>query len=127
MVEYFLKLDYALSVWFSKSKDKIVPGAAFLFLNMAAFIWAVIFFLFLSLADVNLHVYIFIGTLVTGVLVIMYGLQKPIERIVRKGSYIKEYQTLSRNVIYRRRILAIFYLIMIFALMFLVGVLSMNK
>ncbi|MEO7316223.1 MAG: hypothetical protein ABIW47_13630 [Ginsengibacter sp.] len=95
MVHFFLKFDYVLSVWFSKTKDKIVPGTAFLFLNKVVFLWTVILILLSPLLHLTERIEIFVGIQIVGAALIMYGFQKSVEFIIQKGNFKRENKQLS--------------------------------
>lgn len=95
MVHFFLKFDYVLSAWFSKTKDKIVPGTAFLFLNKVVFLWTVILILLSPLLHLRERIEIFVGIQIVGAALIMYGFQKSVEFIIQKGNFKRENKQLS--------------------------------
>lgn len=86
MIYRILELDYAVAIWFSKTKDRVVPGAVFLFLNKLAFcsISAILVLYRIALSDLDVKVLVGIVVLVTSL--IMYGLQKPLERHIKKNT-----------------------------------------
>ena len=126
MVHFFLKFDYALQVWLSKTKDKIVPGTAFLFLNKVVFLWTVILILLSPLLHLRERIEIFVGIQIVGAALIMYGFQKSVEFIIQKGNFKRENKQLSQRKINQGKLLALFYFILFFVLMFVTGILSLR-
>ena len=124
MVKYFLKFDYVLSVWFPKTKDKIVPGTAFLFLNKVVFLWAIILFLLSPILNLKEEIEVFVGIQIVGAALIMFGFQKPVELIIHKGNFKQEYKQLTKRKINQGKLLALGYLIIFFVLVFIAGILS---
>ena len=114
MVDRILKLDYSLAIWFSKTKDRVVKGTAFLFLNKLTFLWTFIYSFISKKVFFNQDVKVYIGVLIVGSIFIMYGLQKPIERIVIKGNYKKEYKSLLKSHINRRRVFGLLLFLLSF-------------
>ena len=120
----FLMLDYILSHWFSKTPETIVRGATFLFLNKIVFIW--LFFMLLigffmqNSMDVRLWVFI----LVAGSLLIMYGLQKKIEKRIKSLSLRASYSKLTRKQVMLGRIKGLFLFVFSYILIFITAVLT---
>ena len=121
-----LKIDYALSHWFSKTNDKIVPGTAFLFLNKVSFGWGIMFFILSIPLGLNKNINLFVGIAVLGVLVIMYGFQKPTERYIERTGFHVAYKNLPKKMIPLYRLIGILLMFLSFGLMLLVGILSMR-
>ncbi len=110
LIKHILKIDYSLSAWFSSTKQTIIPGAAFLFLNKLALLVTAMYFIVLPLLPVKFNSVLSIGILCGSVLLIMYGLQSKIETAIKNLNYSKEYSKLSKKekVLQRLYGLAIF-------------------
>ena len=126
MMNIILKLDYALSRWFSKTGDKIVPGTAFLFLNKVSFVWGMTLFVVAIPLGLNKSINLFVGTAVLGALIIMYVLQKPTEHYIERAGFHIAYKNLHKKRIALNRLLGLLLFILSFGLMLLTGILSMK-
>lgn len=115
-MKYFLSIDYVLSLWFSRTRDKIIPGTAFLFLNKVTFIWASIFFAVTGIFGIQMHVALYVGILVSIGAIIMYGFQKKLENLIRKMDFGKEHGLKEGTC--RMRLLGIFYFTLSFLMIF---------
>lgn len=115
-MKYFFSIDYVLSLWFSRSRDKIIPGTAFLFLNKVVFIWASIFFAVTGILGIHMHIGLYVGILVLVGGIIMYGFQKKLENLIRKMNFEKE-DGLKEGAS-KRRLLGILYFTLSFLMMF---------
>ncbi len=124
LINSILKIDYNLSAWFSSTKHRIIPGAAFLFLNKLALLIAAAYFIVLPLLPFKFSSVIAIGMLCCLVLLIMYGLQSNIEAAVRNLNYSKEYSRLSNKEKVLHRVYGLVIFISCFILMFVIGVIS---
>ncbi len=124
LIKHILKIDYSLSAWFSSTKQTIIPGAAFLFLNKLALLVTAMYFIVLPLLPFQLDLRVAIGLLCGLVAVIMYGLQSNIEAAVRNLNYSKEYSKLSKKEKVLHRIYGLAIFIGCFILMFVIGVVS---
>lgn len=121
MVRYFLRLDYALAEWFAKKKDRVVPATAHMFLSKVSFLYMLIFFIVYKVLGSDLTAELFVGIVVVGIAVVMYGFQNLCKRIVNLGNYREEYKKIPRRKLIIRRVLGLFYLILIYTLVFVVG------
>jgi hypothetical protein len=123
-IESILGFDYSLSAWFSSTKQTIIPGAAFLFLNKLAFLITAAYFIVLPLLPFKLELGIAIGILCALVILTMYGLQSRIKTAVKNFNYSKKYSGLSNSekILQRAYGLAIF--IGCFILMFAIAIVS---
>jgi len=117
-MRYFLVIDYILSSWFSKTRDKIVPGTAFLFLNKVVFIWASIFFGFTGLFKIKIGVELYVGILVLVGAIIMYGFQNKLENFIRELAYEKKIKS-SKQELLKGRLLGLLYFGSCFILIFI--------
>lgn len=126
MINVILKIDYTLSRWFSKTSDKIVPGTAFLFLNKVSFVWGMILFILSIPLGLNNNIILFVGIAVLGALIIMYGLQKPMERYIEREGFHSYYKNLSKRNKVLHRLIGLLSLFISFGIMILVGILSMK-
>lgn len=122
LIRYILKIDYSLCVWLASTKERIIPGAAFLFLNKTALLATGMYFIVLPLLPFRLDLSIATGILCSLIALIMYGMQSKIETAIRDLNYSKDYSKLSNKekVLHRLYGLAIF--IGCYILMFVVGV-----
>jgi hypothetical protein len=119
LMKYFLSVDYVLSLWFSRTTDKIIPGAAFLFLNKVAFMWASIFFLVTGILNTKMSIGLYVGILVLVGGAIMYGFQKKMEILVQEMNFDKTLK-ISKQEIIKKRLLGLFYFALSFATIFIV-------
>ncbi|WP_188462678.1 hypothetical protein [Marivirga lumbricoides] len=126
MIYNILKIDYTLSRWFSKTNDKIVPGTAFLFLNKVSFVWGMILFILSTPVGLNNNITLFVGIAVLGAFMIMYGLQKPMERYIERKHFHLYYKNLPRRNKVLHRLIGLLSLFVSFGLMLLVGILSLK-
>lgn len=118
-MKYFLSIDYVLSSWFSRTPDKIIPGTAFLFLNKVAFIWASLFFAVTGIFEIKMNLGFYVGILVLGGGVIMYGLQKKLETLIQNLNF-KKTLNIPKHKIIEKRLLGLFYLASSFAAIFVI-------
>jgi hypothetical protein len=123
-IDNLLKLDYSLSDWFSKTKQTIIPGTAFLFLNKLAFLFTAIYCIVLLMLPFQLTLKMSIVILCSLIALIMYGLQGRIQNMVRNLNYSKEYSKLSSTTKKVRRSFGLGIFIVCFILMFVIVVLS---
>lgn len=126
MINNILKIDYTLSRWFSKTNDKIVPGTAFLFLNKLSFVWGMVLFILSIPMGLNNNIILFVGIVVLGALMIMYGLQKPMERYIEREGFHLYYKNLPKKNKVLHRLIGLLSLFISFGMMILVGILSMK-
>lgn len=125
-MESIIKIDYVLSRWFSKTDDKIVPGTAFLFLNQLSFCWGILYFILSITLELNKNINLFVGIPVLGVLIIMYGLQRPMENYVFKKNFHLGYNVLPRKSIVFYRVIGLLLMFLSFGLMLLIGIFSIR-
>jgi hypothetical protein len=111
-------MDYALSLWFSPTIDKVIPGTAFLFLNKVVFVWASVFFSVTGILNLQMKIGFYVGILVSVGALIMYGFQKKMEVVIRAMSL--ENDQITKRMIVWNRILGLFYFAASFLLIFLV-------
>lgn len=112
MVKYLLKLDYVLSKWFAgkHKEDIVIPGTAFLFLNKVSFIVIIIVSAIIRVIGIYKRINLVVAIGVICTLIIMKGLQRSVERRVRKSKVEIAYKTMSKNQINQRRVLALLFL-----------------
>lgn len=115
-----MKFDYCLAVWFSKTKDKIIPGTAFLFLNKVTFVIVALVLYFVEFFSINISVFFLTVFSMTIVAIIMYGFQKRAEQFIRKSNLEKEYLKLSKSTIMSRRLLGLSFMFICYMLIFIV-------
>lgn len=115
MINYVLKVDYALSTWFSKEKDTVVSGTSYLFLGKVAFVLCLLLTVLDRLFNYEVEIEVFVGGLMLVVLIVIYSLQKPIERLVEKRKLKTEYLKLKDSEVLKRRCVGL----LMFALFFL--------
>lgn len=123
MIQNIIKVDYVLSAWFSKTSDKVIPGTAFLFLNKVVFLWTSIFFVVTGLLPIEISMKFYIGILVVGGVIIIYGFQKKTERYVESLDLKKKYSKLPKEKVKRNRLLGLVFFSGSFMLIFLMVVL----
>ena len=117
---HILKMDYTLSQWFSKSKDRVVPGTAFIFLNKLTFLWLSFYLIIMSAIKVKLDTNFFVGVVVIVGGFIMYGLQKRVERYIIKLELLQEYSGYSKKELRVKRLIGVFEFIFSFIFIFIV-------
>lgn len=117
---YFLRTDYILSSWFSKTRDKIIPGTAFLFLNKIVFIWASLFFAITGILKIAINIQVYVLILVLGGAIIMYGFQKRLEQIIQKCHFGDSLEKLPKQEMLKNRFLGIFYFVASFVVIFII-------
>ncbi|MFP4504428.1 MAG: hypothetical protein ACLFOZ_06930 [Cyclobacteriaceae bacterium] len=123
MINNILKWDYTLSRWFSKAGDKVIPGTAFLFLNKVSFFWAMVFFSIATPLGITENIELLVGIAIIGVLIAMYGFQKPMERYIERVGLQKKYSKFSRKEIAVYRFLGLLMMFLSFGIMLLLGIL----
>lgn len=117
---YFLNIDYALSSWFSKTRDKIIPGTAFLFLNKVVFLLMSFFLAATGLLKIDIRNKAYVVLVVLIAALIMYGLQSRLEKLVQNFDFEKTFSKCTQKEIIMKRILGIFYLALSFYMIFVV-------
>ena len=115
MINYILKVDYALSVWFSKRKDIVKPGTSYLFLIKVAFVLCSVLNISYKLLFYEIEIEFFVGGLMLAILIVMYSFQKPLEEFVEKRKLKTEYLKLNNSEVLKRRGISL----LIFGLLFL--------
>ena len=115
MINYILKVDYALSVWFSKRKDIVKPGTSYLFLIKVAFVLCSVLNISYKLLFYEIEIEFFVGGLMLAILIVMYSFQKPLEEFVEKRKLKTEYLKLKNSEVLKRRGISL----LIFGLFFL--------
>ena len=120
ILTYILKTDYILSQWFSKTKDKVVPGTAFIFLNKLAFFWLGLYLIVMSVTKIELNSTISASVVVTGGVLIMYGLQKSVEKYVIKLDLHQEYSNYTNKELRYKRMAGLFLFIFSLSFIFIV-------
>jgi len=115
MINYILKVDYALSVWFSKRKDTVKPGTSYLFLIKVAFVLCSVLNISYKLLFYEIEIEFFVGGLMLAILIVMYSFQKPLEELVEKRKLKTEYLKLNNSEVLKRRGISL----LIFGLLFL--------
>ncbi len=121
-IDKVLKIDYILSAWFSSTKQTIIPGAAFFFLNKVAFLFSALYCIVLPVLPFGVSLKISIVILCSLIALIMYGWQSKIEVAVRNLNYSKEYSKLGKKEKVLHRIYGLAIFIGCFILMFVVAV-----
>ncbi len=124
IIEKTLKLDYGLSVWFSKTRKTIIPGTAFLFLNKVSFLLSALYFIILPILPFKLKAEVFLTMLGGLILLVMYGLKGYFEARVIDLNYSKEYAQLNSTSKKLRRTVGLILFIGCFILMFVIAVFS---
>jgi hypothetical protein len=111
-----LKLDYSLANKLAYHRSKVIPGTVFFFTYKISFLFLAVYSVVLSLLPLN-HwpIEVLVGMLVVGVLVVMYGGQKPVEKIIREYKLEQEYKQTTKPVRRLRNVLALLLLILVFA------------
>ena len=127
MIKYFLQNSYALSLWFSKEKDKIVPGTAYLFLTSLSFVLVSIWFVVTKVLSIQMNALFFAGITGLIILLIMLLLNKLIVDQVHSFKLAEGYNKLSKGTIYIRRLIGFVMFAGSFILMFVVGIISFSK
>ena len=123
IIKNMLRYNFYLSKWFAgKKQDKIIPGAAFLFLNQVIFLFLATFLVTDKFLPFTLSPEIFTGIAMLVVLFIMYGLQKRVEARVRENKYDKDFNTLTTKEIYKNRLIALLLFVLPFILCFIVAI-----
>ena len=121
-VNSILKIDYSLSAWFPKTKQTIIPGAAFLFLNKLAFLITAVYFVVLTLLPFRFGIGLAIAILCGLMLLTMYGLQSKVQTAIEILDYSREYSKLSDKEKVSHRIYGLVMFLGCFVLMFFVGI-----
>lgn len=119
-----LKFSFYLSKWFSGQKqDKIIPGASFLFLTQVSFLFIAALLCVYKLLPTEIEPAIVAAVSMLFVSFIMYGLQKEVQKRVRKNNYNQNYKTLTTKQIFITRVVALVIFIIPFMLCFAVAIL----
>lgn len=115
-----IKWDYVLSVWFSKSRDQVIPGTAFLFLNKVVFIYASLIIILMSKFNEIIGTEFWVFLVMFGALTIFYGFQKVTVKYVNGLNLHKKYAQLSRSQVHISRAIALVNMLISFSLIFII-------
>jgi len=118
MVRKILLLDFVMSKWFAgrKKQEKVIPGTVFFFLSKIVYLGAIVVVFILKLIGITQPIFI-VGGFVTYGLMIMLIVQPPVEQMVKDPLFEKEYKSLSKSQIYKKRALSLFIFIVSLYLM----------
>ena len=123
MISKLLIINFALSHWFSVTKNKIVPGAAYMFLTTVACNIVTFWLVVLKLYTPKIDPLIASIICMISILGIMYGFQTKVEKMVINNNLLSELKRVDKKIIYARRFAGIFVLFLSFSLAFVVLVL----
>lgn len=115
MINYVLKVDYALSTWFSKKKDRVVPATIYFFLCKVLFVLVSLLTVLDRLFNYEVEPEVFAVGVMLVLAIVYYSLEKPIEKLIEKRKLKTEYLKLKDSEVLKRRCVGL----LMFALFFL--------
>lgn len=127
MVRKILFLDFVMTKWFvgKKKNGRIVSASAYFFLSKIIFLGSIIIVFILKLIGIKEPLLNVAGVIVYGIMVILI-VADPIEKMVKSPSFEKDYKSLSRVQIYKKRALALFIYIVSFYFM-MIALIMINR
>ena len=119
MINYVLKVDYALSTWFSKKKDTVVSGTSYLFLGKVIFVLVSLLTVLDRLFNYEVEPEVFTVGVMLVLAIVYYSLEKPIEKLVEKRKLKAEYLKIKYSQVLKRRCVGLLMFTLFFLCQFL--------